>query len=116
MDHFLDINNNDEPNGPEAREDSTSYVSPVTNTRGAFKLESTPQRSESVLEFKNLSESIPVEVYAAKKIKKNSGEIEEVEVPEMNKEDNNNPIHKIKRVIAKKRKTKPVKPLITSNI
>ncbi|CAG8787818.1 13134_t:CDS:10, partial [Gigaspora margarita] len=56
------------------------------------------------------------EVYVAKRRKKDNGKVEEIETPEERKEATKEPVHKKKKVIAKKRKTKPVEHLIISNI
>ncbi|RIB22393.1 hypothetical protein C2G38_2033628 [Gigaspora rosea] len=57
-----------------------------------------------------------LKIYAAKRRKGNDSEATEVKTPELSKEESKDSIHKERKVIAKKRKTKPIEPLITSNI
>ncbi|CAG8814104.1 3047_t:CDS:2, partial [Gigaspora margarita] len=57
-----------------------------------------------------------IEVYATKRKKGNDGKPTEVKTSELNKKESKDHVHKERKVIAKRRKTKPVKSLIMSNI
>ncbi|CAG8708643.1 23858_t:CDS:2, partial [Gigaspora margarita] len=82
----------------------------------SYALKNTPREGGSASRNKILSLDTLFEVYVAKKRKKDNGEVEEIETLEERKKAAKDLVHKKKKVIAKKRKTKPVEPLITSNI
>ncbi|CAG8630826.1 25676_t:CDS:2 [Gigaspora margarita] len=74
-------------------------------------------RGESASNFKNPSTDSLFEMYAAKKRKKNDREATEVKEQGPDKEELEDPVHKVgRKIIVKKKRTRPIEPLITSNI
>ncbi|CAG8804608.1 3126_t:CDS:2, partial [Gigaspora margarita] len=117
MDRFLDIDNNNEPNGPEEyvswkcpekNQDSDQQLNnnerqrPEDRSMNSDKNRPTVDESESAFILKNPSNETIIEVYAAKRRKENNGEATEVKTPELSKEESKDHVHKGRKVIAKK--------------